>query len=170
MRPGTRRLWRPCSGKRLPVKLLFRIFLFAVIILLLYATTLTDPHTFVFWNAFVQSKAFFWSLIGILTIGGILAILRFRHALSIKKKNQQADKLLSKAQATADAQKDTLNDLKQQLKNSYHQKEVELQADYDRLKAPYQKKINDLKKQNLALKETVAKLMKALKERQSHRQ
>jgi len=151
------------------LKLLFKVFLFAAVILLLYATTLTDPHTAVFWTAFIQSKAFFWSLIIALAVGGILVILRFRQAQTVKSKCQEADALLSEAQAKAETQQETLDELKHQLENSYQQKEEALQADYDHLKKPYLKKINALKEQNIALKETVAKLMKALKDRKTTR-
>ena len=151
------------------MKLIFKVFLFAAVILLLYATTLTDPHTLVFWTAFIQSKAFFWSLITALAVGGILVILHFRQAQTVKSKNQKAAALLSEAQAMATAQQENLNDLKLQLENSFREKEEALQADYDHLKEPYLKKIKKLKEQNLALKETVAKLMNALKERKTSR-
>ncbi len=151
------------------MNLIFKVFLFAAVLLLLYATTLTDPHTLVFWTAFIQSKAFFWSLITFLVVIGILVILHFRQAQTIKSKRQEADALLSDAQTKAVTQQETLNDLKQQLENSYQQKEEALRAEYDHLKEPYLKKINDLKEQNMALKEAVAKLMKALKERKTNR-
>lgn len=147
------------------MKLIFKVFLFAAVILLVYATTLTDPHTLVFWTAFIQSKAFFWSLIMILAVAGILVILHFRQAQTVKSKSRKAEALLSEAQVKAATQQENLNELKHQLENSYRQKEAALQADYDHLKKPYLKKIKELKEQNLALKETVAKLMKALKER-----
>ncbi len=151
------------------MKLIFKVFLFAAIILLLYATTLTDPHTLVFWTAFIQSKAFFWSLMTFLAVGGILFILHFRNALAVKSKNRKADVLMSETQAKAAVQQEKLNDLKHQLEDSYRQKEAALEAEYDHLKEPYEKNLKELKEKNLALKEAVAKLMKALKDKQSNR-
>jgi predicted membrane protein len=151
------------------LKLLFKTLLLVAVILLLYATTLTEPHSLVFWRAFVDSQAFFWSLVITLAVVGAMLTVYYHHALKIKTKSKQADQLLSQAQAAVTSQKDTLAELKRNLDERYHLKEEKLQAEYDRLKEPYLKKIKELKSQNIALKETAAKLMQALKEKKPGR-
>ena len=149
------------------MKLLIKVLFFAAIILLLYATTITDPHRYVFWSAFVQSQAFFWSLISILAVGGILVILHFHQAQAVKRKTLEAEALMAKAKDEAATQEETLDTLRRRLEESYIQKEEALESEYDRMKAPYLKKIKALKEKNIELKETVAKLMKALKQKKA---
>jgi flagellar biosynthesis/type III secretory pathway M-ring protein FliF/YscJ len=151
------------------LKLLIKVFFFVAVILLVYATTVTDPHAFVFWSAFVQSQAFFWSLISFLAVGGILVILHFRQAHAVKRKTREADALMAQAHEKAANQKETFDTLRRQLEDNYNQKEMALESEYDRLKEPYLRKINALKKKNIELKETVAKLMKALKQKKADR-
>ena len=151
------------------MKLLFKVFLLAVVILLAYATTLTEPHPRVLWTALIESKAFFWFLISLLAIGGILIVLRFRQSQAVKTKTLEADALLAQAKEKAATQEEVLESLKQQLEDSYTQKTMALESEYERLKEPYLKKIKELKAKNIELKETVAKLMQALKEKKADR-
>ena len=151
------------------MKLLIKVFLFAAVILLLYATTLTDPHPRVVWSDFIESNAFFWSLILLLAVGGILVILRFRQSQAVKTKTLEADALLAQAKEKAATQEEVLESLKQQLEESYKQKAMALESEYDRLKEPYVQKIKALKTKNIELKETIAKLMQALKDKKADR-
>lgn len=151
------------------MKLISKIILFSGVILLLYATTLTDPHTLVFWTAFMQSEAFFWALIAALAVVGLLIVIQFWQSHRFKRKRQEAEALLAQAQKQAASQSETLSTLKQELEDRYQQKETALQAEYDALKEPYVKKINELKEKNIALKDTVSKLMQALKAKKADR-
>ncbi len=107
------------------------------------------------------------SLLGLM----IAVFFAWAHKCGIEasQKYRRADEALSQAQAVFERKKQACDQMDQNLKTTYARKEQELDAKIDQIKAECQKRMMVLKEQNMELKETVGKLMHALKiEKQKH--
>ncbi len=107
------------------------------------------------------------SLLGLV----IAALLAWAHKLGVEasQKYRRADEVLAQAQAAFERKKQACEQMEQRLKETFEQKEQGLDDQIDAVREEYQQRLVVLKEQNVELKETVAKLMRALKnEKQRH--
>ena len=116
------------------------------------------------------------TVIGLGIILGVIVALMGKRNYEIKKKQQEADRILSDAKLKAEELRRKYDAMAKRLEDEYKQKDQmrmqtyeekhnEIKDRFNRLKAPYKETIKKLKTRNVELKETIAQLMKALKER-----
>jgi len=107
------------------------------------------------------------SLLG-LVIAVFLAWAQKRR-VEASQKYRHAEEVLAQAQAAFEHKKQACDQMDQRLKATYAQKEQALDDKIGQIRAHYQQQLMVLKEQNMELKETVGKLMNALKiEKQRH--
>jgi hypothetical protein len=92
-----------------------------------------------------------------------------KRRIEASQKYRRADEVLAQAQAAYERKKQACDQMEERLKASFANKERELDDKIDQVKAECQHRLMVLKEQNVELKETVGKLMQALKiEKQRH--
>lgn len=101
------------------------------------------------------------SLLG-LVIAAFLAWAQ-KHRVQASQKYRRADEVLAQAQAAFERKKQACDQMDQRLKATFAQKEQGLDDRIDQVRAEYQQRLMVMKEQNVELKETVGKLMQALK-------
>ena len=107
------------------------------------------------------------SLLG-LVIAAFLAWAHYR-GVEASQKYRRADEVLGQAHAAYERKKQACENLEQRLKKTFAQKEQGLDDQINQVRAECQQRLMVLKEQNVELKETVTKLMRALKdEKQRH--
>jgi hypothetical protein len=92
-----------------------------------------------------------------------LSIWAHKRRVELSQKYRRADEVLALAEAAFERKKHLCDQMEKQLQEAYVQKEQGLDGQIDQVRKEYQQRLNVLKEQNLELKETVAKLMHALK-------
>lgn len=148
---------------------LVKIILFAVLILLIGSAVFTDLS---------QGKA----LLGHLDLGlylklvsllGLLIALfvsmGYQRRMSASQKYRRASAVLAEAEAQAEQQKQAFERMEQNLKNQYAEKEKGLDRQIKEAHLGYENRLQSLNKKNIELKETVTKLMRALKRERGQR-
>lgn len=105
-------------------------------------------------------------------LGLVIAVfLAWAHKLGVEasQKYRRADEVLAQAQAAFERKKQTCEQMEQRLAQTFEQREQGLDDQINQVREEYQQRLVVLKEQNVELKETVAKLMRALKnEKQRH--
>ncbi len=87
----------------------------------------------------------------------------YKRQVESSQKYRRADEALNQAETAAVRRQAVLDQKEEHLKAEYAEKEALLDKQIGQSVAAYQQRIKILKKQNVELKETVAKLMQALK-------
>ena len=87
----------------------------------------------------------------------------YKRQVESSQKYRRADEALNQAETAAVRRQTVLDQKEERLKAEYAKKEALLDKQIGQSVAAYQQRIKFLKKQNIELKETVAKLMQALK-------
>lgn len=100
------------------------------------------------------------SLLGLLI--AVFVTWGYKLRIESSQKYRRADEVLTQAQETFDRKKKACDELEHRLNASFVQKEQALDQHIEEVKAKYQQRILVLKEQNVELKETVGKLMRAL--------
>lgn len=104
-------------------------------------------------------------------LGMVIALffsMGYKQNVSGSHKYRRAKQVLSDAQEKAEQKKEVLEKLEDNLKATYALKEQELNRQINAAQVGYETRLKALKQQNLELKESVAKLTRALKrERQN---
>ena len=107
----------------------------------------------------------------LVSIFGLLIVVFYiwaqRRRLEMSQKFKRADEILAQAESNIERKKQFCDQMEKCLKDSYEKKERELADQIDAVRQEYQTRINQLKAQNMELKETVANLMRALKNKQT---
>ncbi len=107
------------------------------------------------------------SLLGLLI--AFFMSMGYKHQVDASQKYRRANAVLAEAEAKANQQKQALDQIEQKLKKAYTQKEKGLNRQIKEAHMGYDSRVKTLKQQNIELKETVNKLMMALKrERGEH--
>ena len=79
------------------------------------------------------------------------------------QKFQRAKEVLAEAEETARRRQQAIEQMEQELKNQYAEKDKGLDAQIYQIKSSFEQRIKSLNEQNIELKDTVSKLMSALK-------
>lgn len=86
------------------------------------------------------------------------------------QKIQRANDVLAETEKTVRRRQQAIDKIEQKLNSEYAEKEIGLDAQIHQIKSGYDQRIKALNKQNIELKDTVGKLMAALKkERRKNR-
>jgi nitrogen fixation-related uncharacterized protein len=98
---------------------------------------------------------------------GLVALVFFawghKRQIESSQKFRRADEVLAQAESTAVRRHAELERLKGRLESDFAEKEAQLDQQIGQSVVAYQARLNRLQEQNVELKETVNKLMKALK-------
>lgn len=103
------------------------------------------------------------SIIGLL-IAAFMA-WGYKRGIEASQKYLRAQHVLAEAELAAERKQCVIAQLEESLKAQFAEKETLLQEDVKKIRADYNEQLTSLKEQNLRLKETVSKLMQALKKR-----
>lgn len=105
--------------------------------------------------------------IKLVSIFGFLMVVFYlwkeRRRLEMSQKYKRADEMLAQAEASVERKKQLCEQMEKRLQDTYEKKEQGLNHQIDLVREEYQARINQLKTQNMELKETVSNLMTALK-------
>ena len=96
-------------------------------------------------------------------IGAAFYAWGYKRQIESSQKYRRANEVLQQAEISAKRRQTVLDQTEARLKADYSEKEAGLDKQIGQFTAGYQRRINRLKEQNMELKETVGKLMKALK-------
>ena len=98
-----------------------------------------------------------------------LYIWAYKRQIESAQKYRRADEVLQQAEVEAKRRQVELDHMETRLKADFAKKEAGLGDHIDHSIGEYQNRIKRLQEQNMELKETVAKLMQALKKERSQR-
>lgn len=105
-------------------------------------------------------------------LGLLIALVWFwskKQQTASSQKFQRANEVLAEAETTARRRHQAVEKLEQKLKQEFAEKDQGLDAHIHQIKSNFEQRIKTLNEQNMQLKETVSKLMAALKkERQKN--
>ena len=111
-----------------------------------------------------------WAAFILALLGGAAALLGLKHWRDTGRKARQADEVLGKARAEAEAMhreaREKLSqaeNLEQKLKDRFQRREDQLRQKYAHRESLLKKELADLRTQKVELKETVGKLFAELK-------
>ena len=134
--------------------LLLVLVLFALLADLPFAQTL---HRYLDFALYVRLA----SLLGLL-----IALVWFwerKKKSDASQKFQRANQVLAEAEETVRHRRQAIEQLEQKLKSGYAEKDKGLDAQIHQIKSSFEQRIKKLNEQNIELKDTVSKLMAALK-------
>lgn len=93
----------------------------------------------------------------------------YRNKIQSSQKYRRADEVVSKAQEVFERKKEACAQMEKRLYAKYDEKEKGVDDQIEQVRSRYQKRLNELQKQNIELKETVAKLMQTIKQEREQR-
>ena len=86
-----------------------------------------------------------------------------KHRVDVSQKYRRAKQVLEEAEQKAERQQQALSNIEAALKESYAQKEQGLNSQIRETQDGYESRLKALKQQNIELKETLAKMIRAMK-------
>ena len=92
----------------------------------------------------------------------------YKRKMEASQKYLRAKEILAEAEAEAKRKKRAAILVEEKLKSVYQQKESALTDELSRARDEYQQRIAALKRQNMQLKESVAKLLRAVKQKRAN--
>ena len=101
------------------------------------------------------------SLLGMLI--ALILVWSYKQKTVASQKFQRANQVLAEAEKTARQKQNALEQLEKKLKKEYAKKDQGLDAQIYQIKSGFEQRIKVLNEQNIELKDTVGKLMRALK-------
>ena len=107
------------------------------------------------------------SLLGMLI--ALVMIWTYKQKTVVSQKFQRANQILAEAEKTAKHKQDALEQLEKKLKKAYTEKDQGFDAQIYQIKSGFEQRIKVLNEQNIELKDTVSKLMRALKKERKNR-
>jgi ubiquinone biosynthesis protein COQ9 len=99
-------------------------------------------------------------------LGLLIALVWFwerKKRTDASQKFQRAQKVLAEAEETARRRQQAIEKIEHKLKSTYAEKDKGLDAQIHQIKSGFEQRIKTLNEQNIELKDTVSKLMAALK-------
>ncbi len=93
----------------------------------------------------------------------------YKRNVEASQKFVRANEIVSQAEASAVRKQEVLDHMEQKLKDAYAVKEQGLDDQINQIQSGYQGRLKALQEQNMELKETVSKLMSALKRERQKR-
>lgn len=146
-----------------------KVLLITLLMLLIVFSILADMH--------IGQKGSFDIRLGLylklLSLVGLLIALitawGYRNKIQSSQKYRRADEVVSKAQEAYERKKEACAQMEKRLHDKYDEKEKGVDDQIEEVRRTYQKRLNELQKQNMELKETVGKLMQTIKEERQQR-
>ena len=108
------------------------------------------------------------SLLGVLIV--LVLVWSHKQKAATSQKYQRANQILAEAETTAKHKQQALEQLGKKLKKEFAEKDQGLDAQIHQIQSGYEQRIKTLNEQNMELKETVSKLMRALKKERKNRE
>ena len=130
------------------------LVLFALLADLPFAETL---HRYLDFALYVRLA----SLLGLLI--ALVWLWERKKKSDTSQKFQRANQVLAEAEETVRRKQQAIEKMEQKLKNMYSEKDKGLDAQIHQVKSGFEQRIKTLNEQNIELKDTVSKLMAALK-------
>lgn len=148
---------------------LIKIVLIALLVLLVIFAVLADlPKGQALLGQL--NLALYLKLISLL--GLVIALfvsLGYKHRVDVSQKFRRAKEVLAEAEAKAERQKRSLEQMEANLKKAFAQKEQGLNDQIRETQRGYENRVKVLKKENIELKEALAKMMRVLKRERRER-
>jgi hypothetical protein len=152
------------------VRKLIKIVLGALLILLVVFAVFADLPAGKAFLAGYLDLALYLKMISLL--GMLIALflsMGYKHRVDASQKYRRANSVQVEAQAKAERHEKILQRMEQNLQKDYAKKEQGLNSQIKEAYAGYEKRLKNLKRQNIELKESLAKVVRALKrERSGH--
>jgi len=146
---------------------LIKIILITALVLLVFLAAFADRFNLPNWLAGL-SLAIYLRLSAL--IGLVVALFLswgYKRKVEASQKYRRAQEVISQAETTAERKQRTLEQMHAKLTAEFVEKEQTLKDEMAKVKTEYHHRLKTLKEQNLALKETVSKLMQVVKNKGS---
>jgi dsDNA-specific endonuclease/ATPase MutS2 len=146
-----------------------RIILIALLMLLIVFSILADMPIGRKWSFDIRLGHYLKlvSLAGLLI--ALFAAWGYRNKIQSSQKYRRADEVVSQAQEAYERKKEACEQMEKRLHAKYDEKEKGVDDKIEEVRRTYQKRLNELQKQNIELKETVGKLMQTIKQARQKR-
>jgi DNA anti-recombination protein RmuC len=148
---------------------LLKITLITLLLLLVLFAMLAEMQ---FFKRFPHHLEFALYLKLISLLGMLIALIMVwshKQKTVASQKFQRANQVLAEAEKTAQRKQNALEQLEKKLKREYAKKDQGLDGQIYQIKSGFEQRIKVLNEQNIELKDTVSKLMRALKKERKDR-
>jgi uncharacterized protein YdcH (DUF465 family) len=161
--PGACNIRVASADERTPMGKFLKVILFTLLLVLVLFALLADLpiagtlHRYLDFALYTRLA----SLLGLL-----IALVWFwerKKRTDASQKIQRANEVLAETEETVRRKQQAIGQMEQKLTSEYTEKEKGLDAQIYQIKSGYEQRIKTLKEQNIELKDTVSKLMAALK-------
>jgi hypothetical protein len=146
-----------------------KILLISLLMLLIIFSILSDMPIGRKWTFDLRLGLY----LKLVSLAGLLiaffAAWGYRNKVQSSQKYRRADEVITKAQEALERKKEACAQMEKRLQAKYDEKEKGVEDQVEQVRRTYQKRLNELQRQNIELKETVGKLMQAIKQERQHR-
>ncbi len=151
------------------MRLLVKIILISLLFLLVVFSILTDLSIGQELNQNLDLGIYLKlvSLLGLVI--AVFLVWGYRRRVEVSQKYRRADEVLAQAETALERKRQSCDRMEQRLQETFAEKEKGLADQIEVVRRECQERLNALKAQNVELKETVAKLMRALKNEKKKR-